>query len=138
MKNYSCVIIGCLTAIATTLFGGWSGGLTTLVIFMAIDFTTGLILAGVFHSSNKSKNGRLESNAGWKGICRKFATLAIVALAYRLDLLIGTNYLRDAVMIAFCVNELISILENVGLMGVPIPQTLIDAIDVLKNKDKSK
>lgn len=138
MKNYYCVIIGCLTAIATTLFGGWSGGLTTLVIFMAIDFTTGLILAGVFHSSNKSKNGRLESNAGWKGICRKFATLAIVALAYRLDLLIGTNYLRDAVMIAFCVNELISILENVGLMGVPIPQTLIDAIDVLKNKDKSK
>lgn len=138
MKNYSCVIIGCLIAIATTLFGGWSGGLTTLVIFMAIDFTTGLILAGVFHNSNKSKNGRLESNAGWKGICRKFATLAVVALAYRLDLLIGTNYLRDAVMIAFCVNELISILENVGLMGVPIPQTLIDAIDVLKNKDKSK
>ena len=138
MKNYYCVIIGCLTAIATTLFGGWSGGLTTLVIFMAIDFTTGLILAGVFHNSNKSKNGRLESNAGWKGICRKFATLAVVALAYRLDLLIGTNYLRDAVMIAFCVNELISILENVGLMGVPIPQTLIDAIDVLKNKDKSK
>jgi toxin secretion/phage lysis holin len=89
-------------------------------------------VAGVFKNSSKSENGGLESRAGWKGLIRKGATLAVVLIAYRLDLLLGTRYIKDAVIIAFCVNEAISLTENVGLMGVPIPETIKKAIELLK------
>ena len=63
-------------------------------------------------------------------------TLVIVLVAYRLDVQIGTNYIRDAVIIAFCVNEAISIIENAGLMGIPLPEALTKAIDILNKKIK--
>ena len=109
-------------------------GLTTLVIFMALDYLTGLIVAGVFHNSEKTQQGTLESRAGWKGLCRKGVTLLIVLVACRLDLVIGSNFIRDAVVIAFVANETISIVENAGLMGIPIPSAITRAIEVLKNK----
>jgi toxin secretion/phage lysis holin len=101
---------------------------------MAVDYVTGLIVAGVFQNSNKTENGALESKAGWKGLCRKGTTLLIVLVACRLDLMLGSNYIRDAVIIGFVFNESISILENVGLMGVDLPPVLVKAIDILKNK----
>jgi toxin secretion/phage lysis holin len=61
-------------------------------------------------------------------------TLLFVLIAFRLDLAIGTNYIRDAVIIGFMANELISIVENAGLMGLPLPAVLTKAIDVLKKK----
>jgi toxin secretion/phage lysis holin len=88
----------------------------------------------VFHKSEKTANGTLESRAGWKGLCRKGVTLLIVLVACRLDLLIGSNFIRDAVVIAFVVNESLSIVENAGLMGVPIPPVIMKGIEVLKNK----
>ena len=63
-------------------------------------------------------------------------TLIIVLVAYRLDVQIGTNYIRDAVTICFCVNEAISIIENAGLMGLPLPEVLLKAIDILNRKTK--
>ena len=132
MKNVVCYICGMFTAIITNCFGGWSGAMTTLLIFMAIDYITGIVVATVFKKSGKSATGGLESRAGWKGLCKKGVTLVIVLVAYRLDLLIGTSYIKDAVVIAFCTNELISIVENAGLMGVPIPDTITKTIDVLK------
>lgn len=107
--------------------------MTTLVIFMLTDYVTGLMCAGIFHKSLKSKNGALESNACFKGLVRKCVVLIIVLVAYRLDLEIGTSYIRDTVCIAFTANESISIVENAGLMGVPIPAILTNAIDLLKN-----
>ena len=106
----------------------------TLLIFMGIDYVTGLVVAGVFHASQKSSNGALESRAGFKGLCRKGATLLIVLVAHRLDLVIGTQYIRDAVVIAFSANEALSIIENVGLMGVPMPAVVTRAIEVLQKK----
>lgn len=134
MKELISTAIGVVGSFIAGLFGGWSTGMITLLIFMAVDYITGLICAGVFKSSAKSKSGGLESRAGWKGLCRKGVTILIVLVAYRLDLLIGTNYIRDAVVIAFCANELISIVENCGLMGLPLPKPITKAIDVLKNK----
>lgn len=134
MKELISTAIGVVGSFIAGLFGGWSNGMITLLIFMAVDYITGLICAGVFKSSAKSKSGGLESRAGWKGLCRKGVTILIVLVAYRLDLLIGTNYIRDAVVIAFCANELISIVENCGLMGLPLPKPITKAIDVLKNK----
>lgn len=138
MKNWICTAIGALGGIIATAFGGWDAGMITLIIFMAIDFASGLIVAGVFHNSSKSETGALESKAGWKGLARKCMTLLFVLIAYRLDLLIGTDYIRDAVIIGFAANELISIVENAGLMGLPLPPAITKAIDILKNKNQEE
>ena len=131
-KNILISIVGIIGSAIASAFGGWSTGLTTLVIFMAIDYLTGLIVAGVFHKSTKTETGTLESRAGFKGLCRKGAMLLIVLVACRLDLTVGTTYIKDAVIIAFIANETISIIENAGLMGVQIPDTIKNAIDVLQ------
>lgn len=136
MKTGICSIIGAVGAAISSFFGGWSTGLTTLVFFMAVDYISGLVVAGVFHNSKKTDTGALESRAGWKGLCRKCMTFIYVLIAYRLDLAIGTNYIRDAVIIAFMVNELISITENAGLMGLPLPDAIKKAIDILQSKGK--
>lgn len=133
-KNILISIIGVIGSAIASAFGGWTTGLTTLVIFMAIDYLTGLIVAGVFHKSTKTETGTLESRAGFKGLCRKGAMLLVVLVAYRLDLAVGTAYIKDAVIIAFIANEAISIIENAGLMGVPMNDTLKNAIDVLQKK----
>lgn len=137
MKSGICTATGVIGGFVASLFGGWSAALTTLVIFMGIDYFSGLLVAGVFHNSKKTESGALESKAGWKGLCRKGMTLLIVLIGYRLDLAIGVNYIKDAVTIAFIANETISIVENTGLMGVPMPEILTKAIDVLNSKSKA-
>ncbi len=134
MKNGLCTIVGTVGGFIASLFGGWDTALATLLIFMAVDYATGLIVAGVFHKSQKTENGALESRAGWKGLCRKGTSLLVVLVAYRLDLVIGSNFVKDATIIAFIANETISIIENAGLMGAPIPAVVVKAIDVLKQK----
>ena len=133
------VAIGAIGGVFVTLFGDWNVALTVLCVCMAIDYVTGLVVAGVFHASPKSANGGLDSNAGWKGLIRKVATLVIVLIAHFVDVLTGTQYIRDAVIVAFTVNEILSILENCALMGVPIPQVLLRGIDILKQaKDETR
>lgn len=134
IKEGICTGIGVIGSIIASLFGGWDTGLVTLVIFMGIDYVSGLVVAGIFHNSNKTESGTLESKAGWKGLCRKCMTLLFVLIAYRLDLALGVNYIRDAVIIGFMANELISIVENAGLMGLPLPDAINKAIDVLTQK----
>ena len=124
--------VACVGAAIASLFGGWTGAMTTLVILMFIDYITGIIVAGVFHASPKSSGGALSSAVGFKGICRKFVMLLIVVVACRVDLLLDTNIIRDATCIGFCANELVSITENAGLMGIPLPRKLVEAIEVLK------
>jgi toxin secretion/phage lysis holin len=123
-------------SLVAVLFGGWDASLKTLVFFMAVDYITGLIVAGVFHNSTKTGTGALESKAGFKGLCRKCMVLVFIAIACRLDMLLGVSYLRDAVCIGYIANELISITENAGLMGVKIPKPIINAIDILKKKSE--
>ena len=108
--------------------------MTTLLIFMSIDYLTGLMVAGIFKRSQKTKNGALESRAGFKGLCRKGVMLLIVLVACRLDIELHTTYIRDAVCIAFIVNETLSITENALLMGIPFPKALKNAIELLKAK----
>lgn len=134
MKNGICAIVGVVGSFIASLFGGWDTALVTLMIFMAVDYVTGLVVAGVFHKSPKTDGGTLESRAGWKGLCRKGMTLLVVLVACRLDLIMGSNFIRDATIIAFIANETISIIENAGLMGAPIPGVLVKAIEVLKQK----
>ena len=137
MDNIKVIVLtatGMIGSAISGFFGGWTSAMTTLIIFMAIDYVTGLVVAGVFKKSGKSESGGLESRAGWKGLCRKGMVLLILLVACRLDLAIGTAYIKDAVCIAFVANETISIVENAGLMGVPIPAIIVKAIDILKKK----
>ena len=129
MKTGICTAVGVAGGFIASLFGGWDAALTT-----GVDYVTGLIVAGVFHRSQKSTDGALESRAGWKGLCRKGTTLLVVLVACRLDLVTGSTFIRDTAIIAFIANETISIIENAGLMGVPIPAVVAKAIDILKQK----
>ena len=134
MKSVICSTLGAIGSSVAYLFGGWDAAILTLFIFMGIDFITGLIVAGVFHKSTHSASGGLESKAGWRGLVKKCVSLLFVIVAVRLDMLVGANYIRDAVCIAFILNELISIVENAGLMGLPIPAIITKAIDILSTK----
>lgn len=134
VKDGLCLAVGTAGGLISAAVGGWSGALTTLIIFMAIDYITGLVVAGIFHRSEKTPDGTLESRAGWKGLIRKGMSLLVVLIACRLDLLIGTHIIRDSVVVAFIANEVISITENAGLMGVPIPKVITSAIHVLKHE----
>lgn len=136
MKNTIITGIGVIGSFIASMLGGWDSALVTLLIFMGVDYITGLVVAGVFHNSPKTESGLLESKAGLKGLFRKGMMLTIVLIAARLDIVIGADYIRDAVCIAFIANETISIIENAGLMGVPIPAIITKAIDVLKNRSE--
>ena len=133
MKEWTCMIAGIVGGFITTLLGGWDSALSTLVIFMGIDFVTGLVTA-VMGKSKHSQSGALNSKAGWIGLAKKFCILLMVAVGVRIDILLGTTYIRDTVCISFCLNELLSIIENATLMGIPFPPVIKKAIDVLQTK----
>lgn len=120
------IILSCL--------GGWDKSLQVLLGFIVIDYGTG-VLCAIFSKSRKTKTGTLNSSVGFKGLCRKFAILLCVSVAVGVDKLTGLTIVRDATCIGFIINELISILENVGLLGVPLPKALTSAVDILKNME---
>lgn len=134
IKAMLCTAIGAVLGWIVNMSGGWSEDLTTLLIFMAVDFFLGLAIAAVWKKSPKSDTGSLSSWSAWKGLCRKGAALLVILIAYRLDVTLGVNYIRTAVIIAFIVNEGISILENLGIMGVKYPEALKKALDILTDK----
>jgi toxin secretion/phage lysis holin len=138
VKIYFCTAMGVIGAFVSKLFGGWTEDMMTLVIFMAVDFVMGLVVAGVFHKSNKSQTGALNSHAGWKGLCKKCVIFVFVLIAHRLDMLLGSDYIRTTTIIGFIANEMISIVENAGLMGIPLPEIITKAIEVLKHKSEGE
>ena len=134
-KTTLITIIAAIGSGIANILGGWTSDLETLMILMAVDFVMGLLIAAVWKRSGKSQNGALSSWSAWKGLCKKCVSLLFVLIAYRLDMAIGVDYLRTAVIIGFIVNELISIVENAGIMGVPIPSAITKAIDILRKKE---
>lgn len=108
--------------------------MTTLAICMAIDYITGFAVAAVFKKSPKSANGALESRAGFKGLLQKGAILMMVLIAHRIDIVLGVAFVKDGVITAYILNETVSVIENVGLMGLPIPTIITRAIDMLKGE----
>ena len=128
-----CTIFG---GISAALFGGWDNALKLLVCLMAADYITGLIVAIVFKNSPKTKGGGAESLVGFKGLCRKGVILCIVLISYRLELATGIEYIREAVIYGFSANEMISLVENAGLMGIPMPVAVTKAIEILKHRSE--
>lgn len=133
-----CGVVGVVGSAIAEALGGWDDAVLTLIIFMAIDFAMGLLCAGVFGKSNKSESGALSSAACWKGLVKKVCTLFIVIVAHYIDVVANLNFVRNAITIAFCVSEIISIMETAGLMGIlpeGVQRVLTKAIDILKNKN---
>lgn len=111
------------------LFGEWDLLLMILAIFVAIDYITGLLAAGV--------EGALSSKEGFEGIIKKVFIFAMVAVATLLDMILtNKNIIRDATIFFYITNEFISIIENAGRVGLPIPPFIRNAVEVLKNKSK--
>ena len=136
MKEWICAAAGTVGGLIAGLFGGWDAAIRALLVFMAIDYLMGLACAEIFQKSPITESGDLQSKVGWKGLCRKVATLALVVVAVQVDAVLHTSYVRDGGCIAFMANELISMVENVGLMGVQFPEPLRKAIDLLQKKYK--
>lgn len=134
MRETICTVLGVVGGTLAAAFGVWNAALTTLVFFLSLDYLTGLLVASVFRRSPKTKTGGLQSKIGWKGLVKKVMVLLLVLAAARMDVALHTDYLRNTVCIGFTCNELISILENAGLMGIPLPAALKNAVDLLMQK----
>lgn len=132
MKNIIFGIPAFLAGVITAIFGGWTTGLTVYLVFCLIDIITGII--GAFlGKSDKTKTGSFSSIVGWKGLAKKILTLSLIAMAHWLDVLLGTNVIRDAAVFFFIFNEGTSIIENVGLF-IPLPAIIQKALDVLREQ----
>jgi toxin secretion/phage lysis holin len=105
---------------------------------MIADYISGLAVALIFKKSPKTATGGAESKAGFKGLCRKGVVLCLVLIGYRLEMATGVSYIRSVIIYGFSANELISLVENAGLMGVPIPNSVTRAIDILKQRSDIK
>lgn len=120
-------------------FSYFIGGVDTmfvvLCVFLAIDYISGIIVACVFKKSTKTESGKLNSMVSFKGLCKKIFVVILVGVAHLLDVVLGTNFIRGGVVVAFISNETISIIENAGLMGIPIPAPLQKAIDILQDRE---
>lgn len=135
IKVAALAAVGAVGSAIAQAFGGWDRSLLVLVICMAVDYITGLIVAGVFKRSPKSGGGALESRAALKGILRKVAVLLAVLVAAQADKLLGnSSYLRTAIVLFFVGDEGLSILENIGLMVVPLPRVIKNAFEALRDK----
>jgi len=131
LENITKVIVGLSGATISFLFGGWSLLLQVLVIFIAMDYVLGVLVAASY--------GQLSSKIGFKGIAKKVMILALVAVAYSIDTIMGDDtFIRDAVIFFYLANELLSILETVGKTNLPVPDVLKRAVETLNNKGEGK
>ena len=138
IKNYILAFFAGMGSILAETFGGWDAFLKALVLFMVVDYITGMTVALVFHKSGKTKNGGASSSVGFKGIAKKICIFLLVALATRVDVMSKTNYVRNATIFFFIANEGLSVIENIGLMGVKYPTFLKKALEALKDKSEEE
>lgn len=134
IKNGILAGLAVFGSFATNALGGWDASLQVLIALMVADYITGVLVAAVWHNSSKSSSGALNSVAGFKGVLKKGMILVLVWLGVLLDHATGANYIRTAVVLFFIGNEGISLLENLGLMGVPYPTFLKKALEALHDQ----
>lgn len=134
MKETVCTVLGILGSAVCWAFGGWDTAMMTLLVCISVDYVSGSIVALVFHKSNKTESGAYNSAYGLKGLCKKCLMLLFVLVAVQIDRVLGADYVRDAVCIGFSVNEILSIIENLGLAGIPMPEAIIKALEQLQKK----
>lgn len=131
MSKFETVFNLCGSAAAAffcAAFGGWDVWLRALLTVIVIDYLTGVVGAVV--------QGNLDSRVGYKGICKKIMILCVVAVAVRMDCVIGAGTALRSVAIGFYMaNDSLSILENAVKIGVPVPQGMVEKLQQLKDDD---
>ena len=136
MEQFFKWLLTAYGGVLTFLFGAWSTMLDILIALMIIDYVSGMAAAAI--------HGELKSRVGLMGIARKVFVLVMVAVSHLVDLLLNENNIEmgflvmSLVISAYCVNELLSITENAGKIGVYVPDPLIKAIAILKNKPEKE
>ena len=125
IKGVFALVGGSITAV----LGGWDLALQVLVLFVVLDYITGLVAAWY--------RKVLNSWVGFRGICKKVLLFIPIAICYALDQVIGQEILRSLAIFFYLANEGLSITENLGLCGVPVPVPLLDALEQLKKKGES-
>lgn len=138
VKNIIIMIFGSIGSLLSFLLGGFDNVMIALLIFMVLDFFSGIILAIVFKNSKKTDNGKLSSSAGIIGLSKKIFILFLVALATQLDIVLETSFIRDGTVIGFISMEGISVIENASLAGLPIPKVIKNALEIISKKEKDK
>lgn len=118
--------IALLGGTITALLGGWDLALQVLVLFVVLDYLVGLVAAWI-------EKG-LDSRVGFRGIGKKILLFVPIAICYALDQVLGQEILRSLAIFFYIANEGLSIVENLGRAGVPVPQQLMDALEQLKKK----
>lgn len=136
MRDYSIDLVWAKLQMAFTAIGGWlgyflggmDGLMIALLIFVALDYVTGLMCAVA--------DKKLSSAVGFKGICRKVLIFLLVGVAHIVDLyVVGTgNALRSAVVCFYLSNEGVSMLENAAHLGLPVPEKLKEILAQLHNR----
>lgn len=120
------LIFALLGGAITAALGGWDLALQVLVLFVVMDYVTGLVAA--WYSKT------LNSQVGFRGICKKVLLFIPVAICYALDQVLGQEILRSLAIFFYIANEGLSITENLGLCGVPVPVPLMDALEQIKQR----
>lgn len=135
MRNLFLTAGASLGAILGWLLGDIDTPIKVLGAAMALDYVLGLCVAGLAHKSDKSATGGLSSRASIKGLAKKFGMVGMVILANLLDILAGTTVVRSGACFCLMANEALSIVENLGLLGVPIPSIIKNSIELLMEKE---
>ena len=138
MKGSILTLIGVIGSAFSFYVGGFDQLVITLCIVIVVDYISGITVAVVFKRSPKTENGKASSVVGLKGICKKMFVLLLVGVANSLDKVLGTAFIRDGLIFSLLANETLSIIENVGLMGIPIPTIMKNAIELLNQKGEIK
>lgn len=134
MKTAICTAAGIVGGAIAAALGGWDFAVKALLICMAVDYASGWVVAAVFHKSPKTETGSLASGVGLVGLARKAMMFAFVVIGNLMDQILSVAYLRDAIIIGFMCNEILSIIENAGLMGLPLPAVVTKAVDILSKQ----
>ncbi|MFD1739245.1 holin family protein [Bacillus salitolerans] len=125
------ILLSIVGSFTSFMFGGWGSLLSILTLIIILDFITGIIASGI--------EGKLSSRLGFKGIAQKVIIFALVSVAHAIDVAIGEQHMiRDATIFFYLVNETLSIIENAGRVGLPVPSFLVKAIELLKTKSNKK
>ena len=121
---------GAICTALTALFGGLDAVLAALLIFITLDYITGIIAAIV--------EGKLSSKVGFLGLLKKIVILMIVVVAHTIGQALGISEIRSLVIGFYIANEGLSILENAGRIGVPLPKKLMDVLEQLKSDNETE
>lgn len=136
LKSIVSIVTGTIGSLLINLIGKPTDDLIILIVLMIIDLIVGFLVSAIWQKSSKTDSGKLSSIVMFKGIIKKFFTLVIVVIAYQLDILLAVNVIRHIVIIAFIVEEILSIIENIAITGIKIPTIITRALDVLERSVK--